>query len=110
MAFSNKIFYKVLLKIFNFSKETKRKAKIEVDKEMGLTLYLNEPVGSIRIQSIRIGFADFAAKYVRLKQLIAYLKKHPDFQHFISIDLNNTSRVVASPLPAETIKMDNEEV
>jgi cell division protein FtsQ len=84
--------------------------KIDVDKEIGLTIHLSEPIDAIRIDSIKMGYDQYAVKYARLKQLIAHLKQYPGLQNFVSIDLNNTNRVVAHPMPAETIARGNEEV
>jgi len=74
--------------------------RIQVDREMGLTIYAFEP-----IKLIKIGYNDYSNKYARLKNILSHLKKRRGFSHLESIDLNNLNRIVVQPakreLPAE---------
>ena len=66
--------------------------RIQVDREMGLTIYAFE-----RIKVIKIGYNDYPNKYARLKNILAHLKKRRGFSHLKSIDLNNLNRIVVNP-------------
>ncbi len=66
--------------------------KIQVDREMGLTIYAFD-----RIKAIKIGYNDYPNKYDRLKNILVHLKKRRGFSHLESIDLNNLNRIVVHP-------------
>jgi len=66
--------------------------RIQVDREIGLTIYAFE-----RIKVIKIGYNDYPNKYARLKNILAHLKKRRGFSHLKSIDLNNLNRIVVNP-------------
>lgn len=66
--------------------------RIQVDREMGLTIYAFE-----RIKVIKIGYNDYPNKYARLKNILVHLKKRRGFSHLESIDLNNLNRIVVQP-------------
>jgi len=70
--------------------------KIHVDRDMGITLFTHN-----RIQAIKLGFGDYARKYRSLKNVIDYLKRHRRFLGLVSMDLNDTNRVVAQPLKSK---------
>lgn len=69
---------------------------IKVDREIGLTIYAPY-FESGRINSIKIGYHEYASKYAGLKYVIRYLKNRPRFLRIESIDLNNLNRIVVNP-------------
>jgi cell division protein FtsQ len=66
--------------------------KIQVDREMGLTIYAFD-----RIREIKIGYNNYPDKYAMLKDVLFYLEKNGGFSRLESIDLNNLNRVVVNP-------------
>jgi cell division protein FtsQ len=79
--------------------------KIQVDREMGLTIYAFD-----RIKVIKIGYNDYSNKYDRLKNILVHLKKRQGFSHLESIDLNNINRIVVHPTTMESPAGDHKEV
>jgi len=79
--------------------------KIQVDREMGLTIYAFD-----RIKEIRIGYNDYPNKYDRLKNILVHLKKRQGFSHLESIDLNNLNRIVIHPTKKESPAQGHKEV
>jgi cell division protein FtsQ len=79
--------------------------KIQVDREMGLTIYAFD-----RIKEIKIGYNDYPNKYDRLKNILAHLKKRQGFSHLESIDLNNLNRIVIHPTKRESPAQGHKEV
>jgi cell division protein FtsQ len=79
--------------------------KIQVDREMGLTIYAFD-----RIKEIKIGYNDYPNKYDRLKNILAHLKKRRGFSHLESIDLNNLNRIVIHPTKKESPARGHKEV
>ena len=79
--------------------------KVQVDREMGLTIYAFD-----RIKQIKIGYHDYANKYDRLKNILAHLKKRRGFSHLESIDLNNLNRIVVHPATMESPARGHKEV
>jgi cell division protein FtsQ len=79
--------------------------KVQVDREMGLTIYAFD-----RIKEIKIGYNDYANKYDRLKNILAHLKKRRGFSHLESIDLNNLNRIVVHPTTMESPARGHKEV
>jgi cell division protein FtsQ len=79
--------------------------KVQVDREMGLTIYAFD-----RIKEIRIGYHDYANKYDRLKNILVHLKKRRGFSHLESIDLNNLNRIVVHPATMESPAQGHKEV
>jgi len=65
--------------------------KIEVDKDIGLTIYANNSLGALKL-----GFDDYPGKYKRLKEVLFYLKKNQNIPILNSIDLNNPNRIVVN--------------
>lgn len=71
--------------------------RIHVDREIGLTLYAFDG-----IKAIKLGYQEYPDKYVRLKNVLFYLKKSQIFSDFDSIDLNNLDRIVVNPVKIDT--------
>jgi len=69
---------------------------IKVDREIGLTIYAPYFESGL-INSIKIGYHDYASKYAGLKYVISYIKNKPKFLRLESIDLNNLNRIVVNP-------------
>ncbi len=63
--------------------------KVDLDPEMGITLTAWKEG-----RRIRMGFADYASKYQRLRQLLPHLKRNREWCDFQSIDVNDPDRVV----------------
>ncbi len=78
---------------------------IQVDREMGLTIYAFD-----RIKAIRIGYNNYPDKYAKLKNILLYLKKRRRFSHIESIDLNNLNRIVVNPMKRESPAGNHKEV
>lgn len=79
--------------------------KIQVDREMGLTIYAFD-----RIKAIKIGYNDYPNKYDRLKDILVHLKKRRGFSHLESIDLNNLNSIVVHPMKMESPAGSHKEV
>jgi len=78
---------------------------IQVDREMGLTIYAFD-----RIKAIKIGYNNYPNKYAKLKNILLYLKKRRGFSHIESIDLNNLNRIVVNPTKIESPAGNHKEV
>jgi cell division protein FtsQ len=78
---------------------------IQVDREIGLTIFTSD-----RIKVVKIGYNDYPNKYARLKDVLLYLRKRPDFSHIESIDLNNLNRIVVNPNRVKLSVGDHKEV
>lgn len=67
--------------------------KIQVDRQIGLTVYAYE-----RTKAIKLGFNNFADKYAILKTIVAYLKHGGALKlnDIDSIDLNNPDRIIVN--------------
>ena len=78
---------------------------IQVDREMGLTIYAFD-----RIKAIKIGYNNYPNKYAKLKNILLYLKKRRGFSHIESIDLNNLNRIVVNPMKRESPAGNHKEV
>jgi cell division protein FtsQ len=63
--------------------------KIEVDKDIGLTIYANNSFGALKL-----GYGDYPGKYKRLKEVLFYLSENQNIPTLNSIDLNNPNRIV----------------
>jgi cell division protein FtsQ len=79
--------------------------KVQVDREMGLTIYAFD-----RIKEIKIGYNDYPTKYDRLKNILVHLKELPELSHLESIDLNNLNRIVVHPTTMESPARGHKEV
>ncbi len=65
--------------------------KIEVDKDIGLTIHANNSLGTLKL-----GYDNYASKYKRLQEVLFYLKKNKNIPILNSIDLNNPNRIVVN--------------
>jgi cell division protein FtsQ len=79
--------------------------RIDVDREMGLTIYAFD-----HIKEIKIGYNDYPNKYAMLKDVLFYLEKDGGFSHLESIDLNNLNRIVVNPAKIESAEKGRKEV
>jgi cell division protein FtsQ len=70
-----------------------RLEKIEVDRDIGITLYPKD-TGI----TVRFGYSDFRLKSKRLKIVLHYLKTSSQFTDVISIDLSQLDRIVVLPI------------
>lgn len=96
------IYYDAVLEVLKLGKKAGNPVPIEtlvrihVDKEIGLTLYTDK--GALAgLQEIKLGYNDYANKYIKLKKVYLYLKKTRGFTDFCSIDLDNLNRMVLTP-------------
>ncbi len=83
--------------------------RIEVDPEMGITLFPKE-TSQIPLKEIRMGFTDYTGKLDRLKEIIAYLQESGSQFAMDSIDLNNLDRIVVDPGTTESSDGGRKEV
>ena len=66
--------------------------RIEVDAEMGLTLFSRD-----RVRAIKIGYEDYSQKLERLENLLTYMEGRQEFSGLEVIDLNDLNRIVINP-------------
>lgn len=73
-----------------------RLERIDVDRDLGITLHADGPV-----ETARIGFRRFAEKYARIDRLLVYLDRQPSDQglEIIEIESESDGRIVAGPFP-----------
>jgi len=71
--------------------------KIDVDREIGLTLFTTN-----RFTAVKIGYDDYGKKFQKLKTIQLYLETQRRFLHLDSIDLNNLNRIVVTPAGADS--------
>lgn len=83
--------------------------RIHLDKEIGLTLYTKDH-NSGGVKAIKLGYTNYPNKYERLKTVLFYLKRGNQFSDFETIDLNNSDRIVISPVRIQTSPGDHKEV
>ena len=79
--------------------------KIQVDRELGITLYAFEET-----KAIRLGYSDYPGKYQTLEQIFSYVKQSPEVPDFMEIDLDNRDRVILRPVSAESDIGNHKEV
>lgn len=79
--------------------------RIQVDREIGLTVYAFDNIGAVKI-----GYSDYPSKTAMLKDILLYLKKSSDFSYIESIDLNNLNRIVVNPAKIESAAVGHKEV
>jgi len=65
--------------------------KIQVDREMGLTLLAFD-----QTTFIKLGYDNYPDKYVRLKNVLSYLRRQPNLPDIRQIDLNNIDRIIVN--------------
>ena len=79
--------------------------KIEVDKDIGLTIYASSSIGALKL-----GYDDYPGKYKKLQEVLFYLKKNQDIPILNSIDLNNPNRIVINLNPEKQPAAGHKEV
>ena len=82
---------------------------IEVDQHTGLTLHIIDNA-SFNINQVKLGYKDYNNKYERLKNVLIYLGGKYNITGFDSIDLNNSNRIIATPVNIEAPAGNNKEV
>lgn len=78
--------------------------RIQVDREMGLTLLAFD-----QATVIKLGYDNYPDKYVRLKNVLSYLRRQSNLPHIRQIDLNNIDRIIVNTNTPE-ISTDHKEV
>ncbi len=63
--------------------------KIQVDREMGLTLLAFD-----RTTIIKLGYDNYPDKYIRLRNVLSYLHGQSNLSDIRQIDLNNIDRII----------------
>jgi cell division protein FtsQ len=77
---------------------------IEVDREMGLTLQIDGPIGVIKL-----GYGDYRTKYDRLERIFTYIKGHDSVPLIDALDVRVVDHVAACPCtdqPSEVKKKE----
>jgi cell division protein FtsQ len=65
--------------------------KIDVDKDIGLTIHANNSLGALKL-----GYDNYPGKFKRLQEVLFYLNNNNNISTLNSIDLNNPNRIVVS--------------
>ncbi len=79
--------------------------ELHVDREMGLTLVaFDNPL------AIRIGYANYPAKYKALSRVLSYLKREPEACQVGWIDVNNPARIVLNVKAGERSQKAEKEI
>ncbi|OQY05227.1 MAG: hypothetical protein B6I22_07810 [Desulfobacteraceae bacterium 4572_123] len=65
--------------------------RIQVDREMGLTLMAFD-----RTTVIKLGYGNYPDKYVRLRNVLSYLNRQSNLPDIRQIDLNNIDRIIVN--------------
>ncbi len=78
--------------------------RIDVDREIGLTLYAMDRMGAIKV-----GYNGYRDKLDKLGNVLIYLETRNRFSHLHSIDLNNLNRIVVTPAGTEQTDRKQEE-
>ena len=79
--------------------------RIQVDREMGLTLYASKSQ-----MAVRLGYSGYSDKYARLKKVLSHLRKRSDYSGVQFIDLNNEKRIVMKPIKTKENRDGKKEV
>jgi cell division protein FtsQ len=66
-------------------------SKIEVDRDIGLTLHVKDRTGAIHL-----GYHDYPSKYKLLEKVLVYFRNKNSDSALRSIDLNNPNRIVVN--------------
>jgi len=82
----------------------RRIQRIQVDMQLGLTLYTLDDTAAIQL-----GFSDYLEKYHRLEKVLAYCRKKERFRKLRFIDVNNVNRIVVHPVSSEAAGDDQRE-
>ena len=68
---------------------------IEVDREIGLTLFTAD-----RIRAVKLGYDDYREKFRQLENILDFLESRQRFSDLETVDLNNLQRIVVKPTGA----------
>jgi cell division protein FtsQ len=79
--------------------------KIEIDKDIGLTIHVDSSLGAIKL-----GYNDYPSKFKRLQEILWYFKAGNRFENVKSIDLNNPDRIVVNINMEASSAVDQKEV
>ena len=79
--------------------------RIAVDRDIGLTIYVNNNLGVVKL-----GYDNYSQKYRRLKEVQRYFRKNGQSQRVRSIDLNNPDRIVVNINQEDSATMGHKEV
>ena len=66
-------------------------SRIEVDRDIGLTLHVKDRTGAIHL-----GYHDYPSKYKLLEKVLVYFQNKSSGSALRSIDLNNPNRIVVN--------------
>jgi cell division protein FtsQ len=83
--------------------------QIEVDREIGLTLYASYYENG-RTRAIKLGYDDYQGKYNLLKAVFFHMEKRDTLLDFGSIDLINVNRIVVNPVKIQSPAENHKEV
>lgn len=65
--------------------------KIEIDKDIGLTIHATNGLGNIKL-----GYDNYSSKFKRLQEVLCYMQSGNHLEDAASIDLNNPDRIVVN--------------
>ena len=83
----------------------KQISNIEIDKDIGLTIHVNNSM-----RAIKLGYDDYANKYKRLQEVLCYIENGKRFENVKTIDLNNPDRIVLNINSETSSAMGHKEV
>ena len=79
--------------------------KINVDREIGLTLETDGPA-----RTIQLGYGDYHKKYSRLGKIFSYVEQDEEIEFIEVVDLRNPDHIVARPGKEKLSENDKKEV
>lgn len=79
--------------------------KINVDREIGLTLETDGPA-----RTIQLGYGDYLKKYSRLEKIFSYVEQDEEIGFIEVVDLRNPDHIVARPGKEKLSENDKKEV
>jgi len=112
----NTIAFKAVMNVLQFGQQTGSILpngfieKICIDRELGVTLYMQPDNNRIQINRIRLGYDNYVEKYNQLEKLLIYFEKQEGLLSIDSVDLTNLDRIVVKPIRTESLPNDNKEV
>ena len=71
-----------------------RLKRIEVDRDLGITLHADGPV-----ETARLGFYRYTEKYARIGRLLGHLNRQTSDPPLKIVEVESDSRIVAGPFP-----------
>jgi cell division protein FtsQ len=74
-----------------------RVSNLEVDREMGITIYSLD-----QVKAVRIGYNNYKSKFDKLRRILLYVKKIKGFSRLESVDLSNLNRIIVNPVITKT--------